>query len=136
MENINPKILTPADKHALLQEYKELLKIDPLHTLKSFCKERGIKVTKFNDWMHRHGISVKRLQAEARGEDPCLYSNTFIQFKAGNLPAYAADTLKGVSITFADGVNLTLQESSVENVVSLLTVYGYRNNGGSKICSD
>ena len=43
--------------------------------------------------------------------------------------------LRGVSITFPDGVNLTLQESSVESVISLLTVYQSRR-GGAEPCSD
>ena len=58
---------------------------------------------------------------------------TFIQFVPSGKST--SGNLRGVSITFPDGVNLTLQESSVENVISLLNIYSSRL-GGAKPCSD
>lgn len=138
MADIEYQILSSVEKYAFLEEYKDVLKTDPLYSFKLFCDERGVKSSKMSDWMKRRGIHVKVLQAEAKGAGLCSHPDTFIQFKAGSRPSCTEDTLKGVSITFADGVNLTLQESSVKGVISLLAVYSSRCNrgGGANVCLD
>ena len=97
------------------------------------CKFRGVI-----DWTKRHRISVLELRREARGEtagrsESPKSDGTFIQFMPSGRSA--SSNLRGISITFPDGVNLTLQESSVESVISLLTVYQSRR-GGAEPCSD
>ena len=79
--------------------------------------------------MRRNGIRILDLKREASGETVCRMTNTgsgdaFIQFVPSNRTA--SGNLRGISITFPDGVNLSLQESSVESVISLLTIYRKR----------
>ena len=119
---------------AVLEEYKKRLKSDPGLQLKAVCAEMGVKYSRMIDWTSRQGIFVRTLQAEARGEKPSAgMSQAFIQFSPSGHRSSCG--LRGVSITFPDGVNLTLQESSVESIVSLLIIYQSRQ-GGAKPCSD
>lgn len=118
---------------ALIEEYKQRLKSDPSIQLKVVCTEMGVEYRRVIDWTTSHGIFVRKLQAEARGEIPTDTPQTFVQF--GPSRHSLSCDLRGISITFPDGVNLTLQESSVESVISLLTVYQSRQ-GGAASCSD
>ena len=122
----------------VIEGYKTRLRSDPNLRLSEYCKESDTSYGRVIDWMRRHGISVHELRRESRGEVSgrsmaSSSEGTFIQF----VPSGKSTTgnLRGVSITFPDGVNLTLQESSVENVISLLDIYRSRL-GGAKPCSD
>lgn len=117
-----------------LEDYKSRLSSDPYLRLIDFCKEQHTDYRQLIYWMSHHQLSVRRLQAEARSEILEKESETFIQFVSAPKPISSCP-LTGVSITFPDGVNLTLQESSVESVISLLTVYRSRL-GGASSCSD
>ena len=119
---------------AVLEEYKKRLKSDPGLQLKAVCVEMGVKYSRMIDWTYRQGIFVRKLQAEDRGEKPLAgISQAFIQFSPSG--HHSSFRLRGVSITYPDGVNLTLQESSVESIISLLTIYRSRR-GGANPCSD
>ena len=50
----------------------------------------------------------------------------FVQFVPRQGIESSPSSLRGVSITFPDGVNLTLQECTTESVISLLTIYQQR----------
>lgn len=121
----------------VIENYKSRLKDNPDLKLSEYCKETHTNYNGAVKWTKRHGISLLELRREARGTSPGSSSDvdssgTFIQFAPPRRPA--SECLRGVSITFPDGVNLTLQESSVENVISLLTVYQLRR-GGASSCS-
>ena len=118
--------------------YKSRLKSNPDLKLSEYCKESHTNYRGVIDWTKRHGISILELRREAR--DGALGSSAsskadgaFIQFMPSSRST--SGNLRGISITFPDGVNLTLQESSVESVISLLSIYQSRQ-GGAASCSD
>lgn len=118
--------------------YKSRLKDNPDLKLSEYCKEIHTNYRGVIDWMRRNGIITLGLKRETSGETVCGMTNTgsgdsFIRFVPSNRTA--PGNLRGISITFADWVNLTLQESSVESVISLLTIYQSRQ-GGAGLCSD
>lgn len=111
---------------------------NPNLKLSEYCKEFHINYRGVLEWTRYRGIRVTNLRREARGETPVWPSNSyygdmFIQFAPARHPSTC--NLSGVSITFSDGVNLTIQESSVESIISLLTIYQSRQ-GGAKTCLD
>ena len=122
----------------VIEDYKSKLRSNPDLKLSEYCKESHTNYSGVIDWTKRHGISILELRREAR--DGTLGSSAsseadgaFIQFMPSSRST--SGNLRGISITFPDGVNLTLQESSVESVISLLTVYRSRL-GGASSCSD
>ncbi len=122
----------------VIEGYKSRLRTNPDLKLSEYCKESHTNYRGVIDWTKRHGISILELRREARGETAGSSSasgsdGAFIQFIPSGRGA--SDNLRGISITFPDGVNLTLQESSVESVISLLTIYQSRQ-GGASSCSD
>lgn len=120
---------SPHQYLAIIEEYKKRLKSDPSLCLKSVCAEMGVKYRRLIDWTTSHGIFVRKLQTEARAEiSGDATSQTFVQFAPSHRTSFSGN-LRGVSITFPDGVNLTLQESSMESVISLLTIYKSRQEG-------
>ena len=132
MEESTPE-LAATRYRKVIEGYKSRLKSNPDLKLSDYCKESHTNYRGVIDWAAGRGIFVRKLQAEARGETPECASQTFIQFMPSGRGT--SGNLRGVSITFPDGVNLTLQESSVESVISLLTVYRSRQ-GGAAPCSD
>ena len=121
-----------------IDDYKLRLKDNPDLKLSEFCKEVHTNYRRVLGWTRRHGISISALKRKASGGTAWGLSDTepgnaFIQFVPSSRLTTAS--LLGISITFPDGVNLTLQESSVESVISLLTIYQSRH-GGAKSCSD
>ena len=121
-----------------IDDYKLRLKDNPDLKLSEFCKEVHTNYRRVLSWTRRHGISISALKRKASGGTAWGLSDTepgnaFIQFVPSSRLTSAS--LLGISITFPDGVNLTLQESSVESVISLLTIYQSRH-GGAKSCSD
>ena len=121
-----------------IDDYKLRLKDNPDLKLSEYCKEVHTNYRRVLGWTRRHGISISALKRKASGETAWGLSDTepgnaFIQFVPSSRLTSAS--LLGISITFPDGVNLTLQESSVESVISLLTIYQSRH-GGAKSCSD
>ena len=121
-----------------IDDYKLRLKDNPDLNLSEFCKEVHTNYRRVLSWTRRHGISISALKRKASGGTAWGLSDTepgnaFIQFVPSSRLTSAS--LLGISITFPDGVNLTLQESSVESVISLLTIYQSRH-GGAKSCSD
>ena len=121
-----------------IDDYKLRLKDNPDLKLSEYCKEVHTNYRRVLGWTRRHGISISALKRKASGGTAWGLSDTepgnaFIQFVPSSRLTSAS--LLGISITFPDGVNLTLQESSVESVISLLTIYQSRH-GGAKSCSD
>lgn len=119
-----------------IEEYKKRLVSDPTCTLKSFCREKHTDYEHLRRWSERHGLNVRNLKAEINNPISVEEAKqSFVQFVAPHR-VYDGAPLKGISITFSDGVNLSLQEASVENVISLLTIYQSRQKGGTALCSD
>ncbi|GAB6119723.1 hypothetical protein [Dysgonomonas termitidis] len=107
-----------------IEGYKECLKKDSYLSFKSYCRDNNIKYVKILDWAQRRGIFMRQLQAAARGEDITNDDQqTFIQFRPQSHPVMTDRVLIGVSITFPNNVNLTLQECTAESLISLLSLY-------------
>ena len=77
-------------------------------------------------------MSVKSLKKSKSSSETALITAdagtkpvSFIQF-APSAPAAPSASMRGVSITFPDGVNLSLQECSAESVADLLAIYRSR----------
>lgn len=121
----------------VLEGYKARLKSNPNLKLSEYCRESHTNYSGVIDWTKRHGISILELRRGIPREASCKIApdsgGAFIQFTPS--VRSLSGNLLGVSITFPDGVNLTLQESSVENLISLLTIYRSRQ-GGEPVCSD
>jgi len=115
--------------------YKARLVKSPNFPLNVYCDEIGVSYRGMKSWMLARGLRVRVLQAEASGiktsESVLSSADSFIQIKPApqTRPTGRWD-LHGVSITFTDGVNLTLQECSTESVISLLSIYQNRKLGG------
>ena len=135
---------TQSGKEQAIAAYKSELAANHKLSLKAFCDRHGIvEYKKLLWWCNGQGISIYALQgrngygsqdpAQYRGNEQHNGNGTFIQFSPAHRPSSC--DLRGISITFPDGVNLTLQESSVESVICLLAVYQSRQ-GGAKSCSD
>ena len=96
-------------------------------SFKTFCDDNGISdYRKILWWCRDRKISVKRIQAQ------CVHRNetdsqSIVQIRPTTVPRSSSpSSLSNISITFPDGVNLALQECSVENVARLLTIYSSR----------
>jgi len=123
-----------------LEEYKEALLKDATISFFSFCRGRHVNYDGIKKWASAKGVSIMALKREARGDafpvrEETPSEPTFIQFAPARRPSSC--NLRGVSITFPDGVNLTLQESGVNEVIALLDAYKSRHQaeGGAQSCS-
>jgi len=118
-----------------IEGYKSRLVTEPDLRLKNYCKEVYCDYHSLGQWCSRNGISVATIRREVlsscssveasqESKDPEL----FVQFRPA-LPNSVSCPLRGVSITFHDCTNLTLQECHVEELVSLLDIYQRRKGG-------
>ena len=122
----------------VIEDFRSRLGENPDLELREYCKETHTNYRGLIDWMERNGINTcetrRKARAKENDETTVLESEgAFIQFVPSGKSTLG--NLRGVSITFPDGVNLTLQESSVESLISLLNIYTSRL-GGAKLCSD
>ena len=110
--------------------YKKSKKENPDLSLKAYCVEVKMNYDRMINWTCRHGLYVSSLKAgnpdleaplNGGGDNPA-----FVQFVPRQGIESSPSSLRGVSITFPDGVNLTLQECTTESVISLLTIYQQR----------
>ena len=101
-------------------------------TLSSYCRTTHTCYEGIKYWIRSRGLSVKSLKKF--GSTPvdlpiATTSNakpvSFIQFAPSAAPVPSA-AMRGISITFPDGVNLSLQEGSAEGVADLLAIYRSR----------
>lgn len=127
---------SPDGKLKAIEEYRQAVASTPDLTFKSFCERRGI--TNYKQilwWSSGHGISIHEIRHGGNSRTGDVTSPTFIQFRPR--PRGQASALRNISVTFPDGVNLTLQESGVEELVSLLLTYQSRKQatGGVVQCS-
>ncbi len=110
-------------------------------TLSSYCESVHVNYNGMKHWVAANGLSVRRLKksnrnasfpAAAGGQEET--PGAFMQFIPASIPA-ASEPLRGVHISFADGVSLTLQECSPESVVTLLDTYERRRSAREAECS-
>ena len=101
-------------------------------TLSSYCRETHTSYEGIKYWIRSQGLSVKSLKRPDpayRGLQAATVTETkavsFIQFAPSSAPVPSA-VMRGVSITFPDGVNLSLQEGNAEGIADLLAIYRSR----------
>lgn len=101
-------------------------------TLSSYCRLTHTSYEGIKYWIRSRGLSVKSLKKPRCSPEAALIASaagtkpvSFIQF-APSAPAAQSTSMRGVSITFPDGVNLSLQECSAESVADLLSIYRSR----------
>lgn len=113
--------------------YKERLKTDPCMTLSSFCREIHTDYRTLNKWMNHHNIRVIDLKYEVTSnESNPINPNTFVQVVPRQQGISLGDNIRGVSITFPDGIKLALEESNINNVVNIICIYKDRMEGRIK----
>ena len=101
-------------------------------TLSSYCRETHTSYKGIKYWIRSRGLSVKslkKLNPAQKGLPVTTVTETkavsFIRFAPSAAPASSA-AMRGISITFPDGVNLSLQEGSAESIADLLSIYRSR----------
>lgn len=123
---------TTEGKSQVIEAYREAVKSEA----KAFCDRLGLSdgYNYVRWWANRHGIFIDEIQRGEKGT-PNQNQPTFIQVQPSRQSF--SSRLKAVSITFPDGVNLTLQESDVAEVIALLDSYRSRHQaeGGATPCS-
>jgi len=126
---------SPEGKRKVIDGYRQAVKLSPGLSFKSFCDQSCIdKYKPMLWWANNHGIRILDIQ---HGKESIIrdVTPTFVQARPRSQSPLSV--LRNVSITFPDGVNLTLQESGVEEVVALLDAYQSRHQvgGGTRECS-
>ncbi len=118
-----------------IDRYKEHLSSNPSLYLKEFCRDSHVNYRGLLHWAGRNDISINKLRKSAQPWNVTRPSSeAFIQVVPPvttlsmplltSVPSVAV--LRDVSITFADGVNLSMKECSIANVMSLLEIYKER----------
>ena len=103
--------------------------------LSKYCKSLHVNYRGMARWMSSMGLSVRELKGKAREGAAAVADQGALEETAGLFvqftPSPAASgpiRLRGVAISFPDGGGLTLQESTVEEVVALVDTYERRRS--------
>ena len=75
----------------------------------------------------RHQISLNRIQEHPKSPSSMTQDVSIVQIRPACSSPRPSSSLSNISITFSDGVNLSLQECSVESVADLLSIYRSRS---------
>lgn len=132
----------------VLRRFKTHLTQYPTATFGAYCKMMGLNYENVRYWASRKGVSIRSIKKENLNcfktlpmqmkvippsqqtlpFVPQSDAHGFINFIPGqpSLPLSDIGLMRGVSINFPDGVNLTLQECTAADLASLLTIYASR----------
>lgn len=123
------------------QGFELAVRRDGSVTLSSYCKSLHVNYHGMTKWMAAMGLSARELKREVRdgasGEGQCAseeMAGLFVQFTPSPTVSVPC-RLRGVAISFPDGVGLTIQESTVEEVVALVDTYERRRSAREAPCS-
>lgn len=123
------------------QGFEALFHCGGAATLAAYCKSEHINYEGMKKWVSASGLSVRRLKQRYRNAPIPVASreqedttSAFMRFIPSSAPA-ASEPLRGVHISFPDGVSLTLQECTPEGVVTLLDTYERRRSAREAECS-
>lgn len=113
-------------------DFSALVQSGQKTTLSSYCRITHTSYEGIKYWIRTKGLSVKSLKKSNRTRDTALIAGTsetnpvsFIQFAPSSAPTPSA-AIRGISITFPDGVKLSLQEGNAEGIADLLAIYRSR----------
>ena len=120
--------------------YNQLLNEAPTLTLSCFCKSASVNYRGMLKWTRRQGLSVKvqkkgRRKREKEETLPLEKVYPFVQLVPSRVSPPQSSAQHQVSITFPDGVVLTLHECTVEFVVTLIDTYERRKSAKEAECS-
>ena len=111
-------------------------------TLSAYCKQVHVSYEGMKKWVSASGLSVRHLKQSHRktqsqvskGDEHEDTLDAFMQFLPSSVPAVSTP-MRGVCISFPDGVSLTLQECTPEGIVTLLDTYARRRSAREAQCS-
>ena len=96
-----------------LSDYKSCLCSSPALTLRSYCRERHVNYHGMCLWLSRHGISIRELRP----------SSSVTTAKEPASSSSSPDMLYGVTITFPDGVTVSIKQGSSFSVSRFIDRY-------------
>ena len=129
---------TTDGKHEILNAYIHAVELSRGLCFKSFCEQIGLSLPEYKQvlyWSGDHGYSIKGIRYGENCSSAPSEIPAFIQVRPRQQSVSLM--LGKVSINFPDGINLTLQETGIEEVIALLDTYKSRHNaeGGTSSCS-
>jgi len=121
----------------VVSEYKELLKSgDSAVSLSAYCRGRRVSYKSVTQWMHRHGMDGQSLRMEALLEKqqvgasgkPCglAAEKLMIPLHFSGMKEKGGDEMeqmKGVNLTFPDGVVVSIKETSCQALNKFIELY-------------
>ena len=123
-------IKTSSGRALFIEAYKSaILENEDYISFKTFCDSHGISdYRKLLWWCRAHKISIKGIQRLSQSEPHPgkLLTSSIVQIRPASMPRHESSLLTNLNISFPDGVNLSLQECSVENMANLLVSYRSR----------
>ena len=121
--------------------FEELFQRGGSATLAAYCRSARVNYEGMKKWVSASGLSVRRLkESDGTATFPAVSSeqeeplSAFTQFVPASVPTASAP-MRGVCISFPDGVVLTLQECTPEGIVTLLDTYARRRSARKAECS-
>lgn len=118
-----------------IENYRKAVRLKNM-TLRDYCKEHHLKYNALQHWMSRNSITVAELKGVTPKQPDSFSDNVVIETKSGkqiyplSFPMSSVQDgyvcnrfLKGVNITFPDGVIVSIKEISREDLNNFIHSY-------------
>jgi hypothetical protein len=133
----------------IVEDYKKMLvecTSQPV-SLSAYCSSRDVLYKSVDQWMRRRGMSVQALQKEAfaerrslsgeemesgEGSEGLFYPLSFSEKKEKRASKASLHSLKGIQITFPDGVMISIKEAGSDALNQFIREY---NTNTDTLCS-
>lgn len=107
-----------------LSDYKSCSCSSPALTLRSYCRERHVNYHGMCLWLSRHGISIRELRPSSSVTTAKEPASSFSRLlPVCSSPSSSPDMLYGVTITFPDGVTVSIKQGSSFSVSRFIDRY-------------
>ena len=107
-----------------LSDYKSCSCSSPALTLRSYCRERHVNYHGMCLWLSRHGINIRELRRSSSVTTAKEPASSFSRlFPVCSSPSSSPDMLYGVTITFPDGVTVSIKQGSSFSVSRFIDRY-------------
>lgn len=128
----------------IIEDYKTHLRsvCDSPLSFQSFCSTYSVAMKSLRQWMRRHGLSVSTLRYEILLEQNGTALDSFLQStyrekkctiavlskksSSGELPA--SEQIKGATVTFPDGVVVSIRQTSACALTKFIESYHLIND--------
>jgi hypothetical protein len=124
----------------VLSDYRSELMAGESLSLSRYCHNRRVSYASLTQWMRRHGMPIHSIEIEVLLEKHRLDSNSKEALilseeeihallhptkkeKSSTSPCDVQDLLKGVSLSFPDGVTLGIRQVSPEALMRFILSY-------------